>query len=204
VITDLSEVSTATTAAPINGSEQEAFIKTERVSGSQAEVTRYDIDRFYLAQQPFELDPRQETAVKFKGDVALLNKKAVRYPEFSYQMLNRTLPVAEKMAATTLAGRELPSDIKRVILTATLTPTGRLSDLAIEQHSGTAVIDQIMIDACKRSALALELRGLIHDGESHYCTARGKEASDRQWVAAGALLSGAGRAFDADRHRTRP
>jgi hypothetical protein len=155
VITDLSQVSTATTAAPVNGSQQEAFIRTERVSGSQAEVTRYDIDRFYLAQQPFELDPRQETAVKFKGDVTLLNKKAVRYPEFSYQMLNRTLPVAERMAATTLAGRELPSDIKRVILTATLTPSGRLSDLAIEQHSGTAVIDRIMIDACKQGLWAM-------------------------------------------------
>ena len=110
VITDLSQVSTAATVAPINSGQQEAFIKTETVSGTQAEVTRYDIDRFYLAQQPFELDPQEETAVRFKGDVTLLNKKATRYPEFSYQMLNRTLPLAERLAATTLGGRELPSE----------------------------------------------------------------------------------------------
>lgn len=155
VITDLSQVSTAVTAAPINSGEQEAFIKTETVSGTQAEVTRYDIDRFYLAQQPFELDPQEETAVKFKGDMTLLNKKATRYPEFSYQMLKRTLPLAEKLAASTLGGRELPSDIKRVILTATLTSSGRLSDLAIEEHSGVAAVDQIMIDACKQGLWAM-------------------------------------------------
>jgi hypothetical protein len=155
VITDLSQVSTAATVAPINRGEQEAFIKTETVSGTQAEVTRYDIDRFYLAQQPIELNAREETAVKFKGDVTLLNKKATRYPEFSYQMLNRTLPLAERLAAATLSGRELPSDIRRVILTATLTPSGRLSDLAIEQHSGVAAVDQIMIDACKQGLWAM-------------------------------------------------
>ncbi|HTT75715.1 MAG TPA: hypothetical protein VMF50_06990 [Candidatus Binataceae bacterium] len=150
VITDLSQLSSAPTAAPMNSAEEKAFIKTETASGTQAEVTRYNIDRFYLAQQPFELDPRQETAVKFKGDVTLLNKKAARYPEFSYEMLNRTLPVAERMAAATLGGRELPSGIRPVILTATLTPTGRLSDIAIEQHSGVADVDHIMIDACKQ------------------------------------------------------
>lgn len=155
VITDLSQVSTAATAAPINSGQQEAFIKTETVSGTQAEVTRYDIDRFYLAQQPFEQDPREETAVRFKGDVTLLNKKATRYPEFSYQMLNRTLPLAQRLAAAKLGGRELPIDIKRVILTATLKPSGRLSDLAIEQHSGVAAVDQIMIDACKQGLWAM-------------------------------------------------
>jgi hypothetical protein len=155
VITDLTQVSNAPIAAPINGSEEKAFTKAATVSGTQAEVTRYNIDRFYLAKQPVEMDPRQETAVKFKGDVTLLNKKAARYPEFSYQMLNRTLPIAEKMAATTLGGRQLPGDLKRVILTATLTPTGRLTDIAIDQRSGVAVIDQIMIDACKQGLWAM-------------------------------------------------
>jgi len=156
VITDLSQISGAPTAAPVSSSQEEAFIKTETASGSQAEVTRYDIDRFFLAQQPLQMDPQQETAVRYKGDVTLLNKKAVRYPEFSYEMLHRTLPLAERMAASTLGGRELPSDIQRVILTATLTRSGRLSDLAIEQHSGTAAVDQVMINACKQGLWAID------------------------------------------------
>ena len=116
---------------------------------------RYDIDRFYLARQPIAMDPQDEGVKPLHGDVTLLNKKATRYPEFSYQMLNRTLPVAEKSAAAKLNGQQLPGDLERVILTATLTPTGRLSDIAIEQHSGVAAVDHIMIDACKQGLWAM-------------------------------------------------
>ena len=155
VITDLSQVSGATTKPVVSGAKEEAFAKTAKAGGPQAEVTRYDIDRFYLARQPIAMDPQDEGVKPLHGDVTLLNKKATRYPEFSYQMLNRTLPVAEKSAAAKLNGQQLPGDLERVILTATLTPTGRLSDIAIEQHSGVAAVDHIMIDACKQGLWAM-------------------------------------------------
>jgi hypothetical protein len=147
VITDLSVVSNATTVGALNGSQHEAFVQTQRAGAPQAAVTQYNIDRFYLAHPAIEMD--EEENAKLAGDVTLLNQKAARFPEFSYQMLNRTLPIAQKLAAAKLDGRQLPAGIKPIILTATLSPNGKLVDISIEQHSGVAAVDHIMIDACK-------------------------------------------------------
>jgi len=154
VITDLSQVSRAAIAEPLSsGSQREAFVKTQEMGAPQAAVTQYNLDRFYLAHPAVEVDHQDNT--KLVGDVTLLNQKAARFPEFSYQMLNRMLPVAQKMAVSKLDARQLPMDIKPVILTATLTANGKLADIAIEQHSGVAAVDHIMIDACKSGLWAM-------------------------------------------------
>jgi hypothetical protein len=152
VITDLSQISSAPAPGPMNPGEQQAFIKTETAKAPLAEVTQYNLDRFYLASQPFEFD---QLGAKPHGDITILNKKAARFPEFSYPMLNRTLPLAEKLGQAALDQRELPNDLKPVILTVTLSPIGHPVDIAIEQHSGVAAIDHAMIDACKQGLWAM-------------------------------------------------
>jgi hypothetical protein len=166
VITDLSQVSSATTAASLSGSQDEAFAKTQAAGAPQAAVMQYNIDRFYLAHPVVEADEGQNA--KLAGDVTLLNRKAARFPEFTYQMLNRTLPIAQKMAVSKLNGEQLPTDIKPIILTATLTPDGKLTDIAIEQHSGVAAVDHLMIDACKSGLWAMNPPTAAADPDRRY------------------------------------
>ena len=166
VVTDLSQVSSAATTASLNGSQHEAFVKTQAAGAPQAAVTQYNIDRFYLAHPATEVDEGENA--KLPGDVTLLNRKAARFPEFSYQMLNRTLPIAQKMAVSKLNGQQLPADIKPIILTATLTPNGKLTDLAIEQHSGVASVDHVMIDACKSGLWAMNPPAAAADPDHTY------------------------------------
>lgn len=152
VITDLSQISKAPVAGAANPGEQQAFIETESAKAPLSEVTQYNLDRFYLSHPPIEIDA---VGIKPRGDVTLLNKKAARFPEFSYPMLNRTLPLAQKLGQAALDGREIPGDLKPVILTVTLSPIGHPTDIAIEQHSGVAAIDHVMIDACKQGLWAM-------------------------------------------------
>jgi hypothetical protein len=44
----------------------------------------------------------------------------------------------------------LPTEIKPVVITAILDKSGKLTELILEQHSGKAKIDQMMIDVCKK------------------------------------------------------
>ena len=88
------------------------------------------------------------------GDRTLLNAKARQFPEFSYTLLNQTLSAAQELEAKRLAQQKLPDEIKPLILVATLTPDGKLTDLAIAQHTGLGTIDKILIDACKQGLWA--------------------------------------------------
>jgi len=152
VITDLSQISNAPAAGPINSSEQQAFIQSQNAKSPLSQVTQYNLDRFYLSAPPVAID---EVGIKPRGDITVLNQKAAHFPEFIYPMLNRTLPLAEKLGQEALDQRELPNDIKPVILTVTLSQIGHPTDIAIEQHSGVAAIDHAMIQACERGLYAM-------------------------------------------------
>jgi hypothetical protein len=99
------------------------------------------------------------------GDRTLLNAKARKFPEFSYALLNQTLSAAQEIEAKRLIQQKLPDEIKPLILIATLTPDGQLTDLAIAQHTGLGTIDRILIDACKKGLWARNPpRGAMADG----------------------------------------
>jgi hypothetical protein len=99
------------------------------------------------------------------GDRTLLNAKARQFPEFSYALLNQTLSAALELEAKRLAQQKLPDEIKPLIVIATMTPDGRLTDLAIEQHTGLGTIDRILIDACKKGLWARNPpQGAMSDG----------------------------------------
>ncbi len=86
------------------------------------------------------------------GTVRLLNSKAAQFGDFSGVILDHiyaSLIQAER--SEEIARTKLPTDIKPVIITAILNKSGKLTELILEQHSGKARIDQMMLDVCKKS-----------------------------------------------------
>ena len=59
------------------------------------------------------------------------------------------LIVAER--SEEISRTRLPTDIKAVVITAIMNKSGKLTELILEQHSGKAKIDQMMLDVCKKS-----------------------------------------------------
>jgi hypothetical protein len=86
------------------------------------------------------------------GTVRLLNAKAAKFGNFSSLILDRMyarLIVAERTEE--ISRSKLPTEIKAVVITAIMDKSGKLTELVLEQHSGKARIDQMMLDVCKQS-----------------------------------------------------
>jgi hypothetical protein len=153
MITNLSQVSSAPSAIP-------SINKQNLVSGAAAlhdgtapssnkaqDLADSNLEHLYLSKQQSLIHGGEERA---GGDRMLLNAKARKFPEFSYALLNQTLVAAQELEAAKLEEHKLPDEIKPMILIAVMTPEGKLTDIAIEQHSGVGVVDRIIIDACKK------------------------------------------------------
>jgi hypothetical protein len=86
------------------------------------------------------------------GTVRLLNAKAAKFGNFCSLILDRMyarLVVAE--SSEEISRSKLPTEIKAVVITAIMDKHGKLTELVLEQHSGKARIDQMMLDICKQS-----------------------------------------------------
>ncbi len=86
------------------------------------------------------------------GEERLLNAKAAQFANFSQVILDRIfahLQIAEKEEE--ISRTRLPTDIKPVVITAIMDKNGKLTELILEQHSGKARIDQMMIAVCKKA-----------------------------------------------------
>lgn len=84
--------------------------------------------------------------------VRLLNSKAAQFGDFSSVILDRIfarLFIAEK--SEEISRTKLPTELKAVVITAILNKSGKLTELILEQHSGKAKIDQMMLDVCRKS-----------------------------------------------------
>ena len=71
---------------------------------------------------------------------------------FSAVILDRIyakLTIAER--SEEFSRTRLPTELKAVVLTANLDKSGKLTELVVEQHSGKAKVDQLLIDVCKKS-----------------------------------------------------
>ena len=156
VITSLTQLSSADTAEPLfaqgNIIAKPAPSAGEAQSGTAPSAIDTNLARLFLAKPDSTVYSEE---IRAAGDVNLLNQKARQFPEFSYEMLNRTLSSMQQIETATLAGRKLPDDISPVVLIAVMTPEGRLTDLTIEQHSGVAAVDRTVIDACKKGLWAM-------------------------------------------------
>lgn len=85
----------------------------------------------------------------------LLNPKAAQFAQFSTSMLDKLwgqLRVRE--GDDDIARIKVPTNIQLVILTATLSPDGKLQEIVVDQRSGKTIIDKLFIDACKKAIWA--------------------------------------------------
>ncbi len=152
VITNLSQLSSAPSAIPsINAQNlvsRAAALHATAPSPNQAQnLADSNLEHLYLSKQHSVVHGGEARAA---GDRTLLNAKARQFAEFSYALLNQTLVAAQELEASKLEAHKLPDEIKPMIVTAVMTPEGKLTDIAVEQHSGLGTVDRIIIDACKK------------------------------------------------------
>jgi hypothetical protein len=86
------------------------------------------------------------------GTVRLLNAKAAKFGNFAGVILDRIYARLIQAERTEEISRiRLPTEIKAVVITAIVDKKGKLTELILEQHSGKAKIDQMMLDVCRKS-----------------------------------------------------
>ena len=86
------------------------------------------------------------------GTVRLLNGKAAKFGNFSAVILDRIYAhLIEAERTEEISRTKLPTEMKAVVIIAILDKGGTLTELVLEQHSGQARIDQMMLDVCKKS-----------------------------------------------------
>ena len=86
------------------------------------------------------------------GTVRLLNGKAAKFGSFAEVILDRIYArLIEAERTEEISRIKLPTEIKAVVITAIMDKKGKLTELIVEQHSGRANIDQMMLDVCKNS-----------------------------------------------------
>ncbi len=153
VVTNLSQLSAANTTSGLIANQTLLTATPKSAAAAPQNTTDVALARLYLANP---------TANTYTGDIApppgdttLLNAKARQYPEFCYAILRQTLKAAQSIEAAKFGKYAMAKDLKPVILRLTMTAQGRLTDIAIEQRSGVAKVDQAMIDACKIGAWAM-------------------------------------------------
>ncbi len=83
------------------------------------------------------------------GGEKLLNPKAAQFAQFTRPLLHQLFLATEDLERHKLAKRGVPVDAGPVVIEATMNKDGQLTELVIEQSSGSGVIDQTMIQACK-------------------------------------------------------
>ncbi len=88
---------------------------------------------------------------KHPAEARLLNKKAAQFDMLSMRLLDQVLDqILRLQASDEISHLKLPTDLKWVIISATLDDNGVLKELVVDQHSGTAAVDRMVIAACKK------------------------------------------------------
>ncbi|HYA36499.1 MAG TPA: hypothetical protein VEF03_12815 [Candidatus Binataceae bacterium] len=88
---------------------------------------------------------------KYPGEVRLMNRKAAQYEGVSARVTDQIFEEMLRLERSSQFSRlKIHSELKPVIVTGTLNKDGKLRELVLEQHSGQAIIDKMVIDACKK------------------------------------------------------
>jgi hypothetical protein len=97
------------------------------------------------------------TTVRHAGDdrhpceQRLLNNKAARFDMLSMHLQDQVFDQVGKLQEEdAFSHLKLPTDLRPVIITATLNHQGVLKELVIDQHSGMAAVDKMVVAACKK------------------------------------------------------
>jgi hypothetical protein len=88
---------------------------------------------------------------KHPCDQRLLNKKAALFDVLSDRLMDQVFHQMRTLQMGEISRMKLPNDLRWVIITARMDHLGTLKELVLEQHSGTAAMDKLMIAACKKA-----------------------------------------------------
>lgn len=89
------------------------------------------------------------------GQERLLNVKAAYFSEFADRLMDQVFDAMQTLEREDPGDRlELPKETRPAILTATMDANGQLKEIVLEQHSGVAGFDRMVIAACKQSLYA--------------------------------------------------
>jgi len=83
------------------------------------------------------------------GGEKLLNAKAEHFAQFTRPLLQRLYSATEDVERQRLTRSGVPSNLRPVIIEATMNSDGQLTELVLQQLSGSGAVDQAMIEACK-------------------------------------------------------
>ncbi|HZP46745.1 MAG TPA: hypothetical protein VFB15_13935 [Candidatus Binataceae bacterium] len=148
VVTDLSRLSPSHTAALPNLPDAPASLAPS-AEPSNAQINP-ELTGKLVANAPssrYNPDASRPSGV---SQTQLLNDKARQFATFSETLLKQTLVAAQELAPDQLQQRKLPDDLNAVILVSVLDHEGRLKEIEIDQHSGDAAVDKLLIEACKK------------------------------------------------------
>ena len=139
-VTDLSQVAPGNALNPFGKSDQIA-----RKVASEEDVPVEPVDLGALG------DVRHAGDDKHPCEQRLLNKKAAQFDLLSTHLMDQVFGQMKHLQASDEYSHVmLPTDLRWVVITGTLNHQGLLKELVIEQHSGTAAMDKLMIEACKK------------------------------------------------------
>lgn len=82
------------------------------------------------------------------GEERLANAKAAQFSQFSRALLHQVLVAAQAQERKDFDRLGLPENVGAVALSAKLDKAGRLTELVVEQSSGSGAVDQLMVKAC--------------------------------------------------------
>jgi hypothetical protein len=106
---------------------------------------------------------------KHPAEARLLNKKAAQFDMLSMRLLDQVLDQILRLQATDeISHLKLPTDLKWVIISATLDDRGVLKELVVDQHSGNAAVDRMVIAACKKGLYIHNPPVEALDGDGNY------------------------------------
>ena len=141
VVTDLSTLSPADALNPFGKKSSDAASTIAR--SAETAATRGSVQAMGTE--------RHVGDDKHPGVERLLNKKAAQFDMLSMRVMDQLFGAMESLEDDDPIDRlKLPTGLRPVIITATLNNNGRLRDILIEQHSGEAAVDKMVVQACKR------------------------------------------------------
>lgn len=142
LVTDLSTLSSSDAVNPFSKAATGGVAAMPQVSASQAGG----------ATEQAMGTVRHVGDDKHPGEERLLNRKAARFDMLSMRILDQLSGSMRDLEdQEPIVRMKLPTELRPVIVTGYLTPQGKLREIVIEQHSGVAAVDKMVVKACKRA-----------------------------------------------------
>lgn len=128
------------------GPDSEAHPGATPGSTPNAASVQANLNRLFLESPATE---KFAGSVISPGGEKLLNPKAAQFAQFTRPLLHQLFLATEDLERQKLAKRGVPVEAGPVVIEATMNKDGDLTELVIQQSSGSGLIDQTMIQACK-------------------------------------------------------